>query len=338
MTTLILRTRADVHPEALRPAVVPTLSAGPIPQDTPQLALNPHTVQELLTCYAQECFPAKAPSTQKQYQIVFRALTRELGPMSLAELTPDVLRTWRQRLSTHYAPGTVRRWMDTFTAVLNFSVRDLEWLDTNPLHKVRKPPEGPGRTRFLSREELARLLRACQQSSCPYVHLVVELAVSTGARRQELQQLRWAEVDLERGVLRLMRTKNKTPRSVPIVGRALTMLQQHAIAPHRHPVWVFPRRDGQGGRRIEKPWYSARRRAGLEDFRFHDLRHTAASYLAMSGASLLEIAQILGHKTLRMTQRYSHLTDAHTAVVVQRMIHQFLTDDEAQEGAPDAQL
>lgn len=302
------------------------------------LTPHQHSVEDVLARYAQECFPAKALSTQKQYRFVFEALRRELGPMALGQLTPDVLRTWRERLSTCYAPGTVRRWMDTFSAVLTFAVRDLEWLGANPLHKVRKPPEVPGRTRFLSREELERLLRACQQSRCPYVHLLVVLAVSTGARRQELQQLRWAEVDLERQVLRLMRTKNKTPRSVPVVGHALTLLQQYAAAPHRHQVWVFPRKDGEGGRRITRAWYTARRRAGLHDFRFHDLRHTAASYLAMSGASLLEIAQILGHKTVRMTQRYSHLTDAHTAVVVQRMMHQFLTDLEAQEGAPHAAL
>src|SRR5262245_53923378 len=96
-------------------------------------------------------------------------------------------------------------------------------------------------------------------------------------------------------------------------------MRQHAKVRRIDTSLVFPRNDGQEPLDIRSAWEVARTNAGIENFRFHDLRHTAASYLAMSGASLAEIAEILGHKTLQMVQRYAHLSEAHTAAVVGRM-------------------
>ena len=140
------------------------------------------------------------------------------------------------------------------------------------------------------------------------------------------------DVDLERGLLRLVKTKNRQPRSVPLVGLALELLRAHAVTQRAGVDWLFPRADGQRPVLIEQAWRTARTRAGLVDFRFHDLRHTCASYLALNGATLLEIAEVLGHKKMDMTRRYAHLTDTHLRGVVDRMTRTVFGASE-QEGA-----
>ena len=297
---------------------------------------TPHTVEELIASYERDYLPIKAINTQIQYRIVFRSIRAEFGALPVTALTPDLLRQWRDRLRIRLAPGTVGRWLDTFGGLLNVAVRDYGWLAENPMRRVHKPPQPPGRVRFLSVDELARLLHACQSSGNPHLYLLVLLALSTGARKMELLRLQWGDIDLDHGFLRLAYTKNKERRAVPVTGLALTLLRQRALSPQS--VWVFPGPSRHAPMRFARAWYVARQRAGLRDFRFHDLRHTAASYLAMSGASLLEIAQVLGHKSLRMTQHYSHFTQEHTAAVVARMTSKFLTNDQATEGDPHGAL
>ena len=151
------------------------------------------------------------------------------------------------------------------------------------------------------------------------------LAIATGARKGELLGLRWRDVDWAWQQLVFHDTKNKERRTVPVRGEAWTRLEAWAGGVARiGPDWVFPRPDGRKPLDIRYAWEQARAQAGLEDFRFYDLRHSTASYLAMSGASLVEIAEVLGHKTLQMVRRYTHLSGAHTAGVVERMVGQFL--------------
>ena len=129
-------------------------------------------------------------------------------------------------------------------------------------------------------------------------------------RRSEIKRLTWAQVDLAKGIIILSETKNGEPRRVAVRGLALELLQQHAKVRRTDTNHVFP---SERSRKPGQPYQldgSVRRAvkaAGLENFRLHDLRHTCASYLAMNGASLLEIAEVLGHKTLQMVKRHSHL-------------------------------
>jgi integrase len=123
---------------------------------------------------------------------------------------------------------------------------------------------------------------------------VVVLALSTGTRKQELLGLSWREVDFRRERLLPLVTKTGEQRSVSLVGRALTELQALAKVRRLDKPLVFPRRDGRAPIDLRHAWQQAVRQADLQDFRFHDLRHSCASYLAMNGASLVEIAEILG--------------------------------------------
>jgi integrase len=114
-------------------------------------------------------------------------------------------------------------------------------------------------------------------------------------------------------------TRNGERRTVPLTGYTLDLLRQHARVRHIETDLLFPAYTNIKRRRIRDAWNNAVRCAGIADVHFHDPRHTAASYLAMNGASLLEIAEVLGHKTLAMVKRYAHLSEAHTRGVVERM-------------------
>jgi integrase len=131
-------------------------------------------------------------------------------------------------------------------------------------------------------------------------------------------------VDLGRGLLTFYDTKNGEPRSVPLTGQALEVIRAHAKVVRFDTPLVFPRQDGRRPVDIRYAWYEALKKAEIDQFRFHDLRHSAASYLAMSGASLVEIADVMGHKTLSMVRRYAHLSDQHTRSALDRMTQAFL--------------
>jgi integrase len=292
-------------------------------------------VAELLTYYIAEVLPTKAPNTRYQQTRFLAILAREYGHLPVTALTPAWLRCWRDQLLRRLKPDTVRQYMDSFSAVLTVAVHELAWLPAHPMHgrKVRKPPASRGRVRFLSPGEQARLLQACRASHKPGLYPLVVLALTTGARRGELLSLRWQAVDLDRGWLRLEQTKNQEPRAVPVPTVALALLR--AWRPNADDTaWGFPR-TSRAPWPYEYAWQVALLKAGLAgSFRFHDLRHTAASHLAMSGASLIEIAEILGHKTLAMVRRYSHFTQAHTQGIVERMAQQVVLTPLGREGGP----
>jgi len=230
------------------------------------------------------------------------------------------------------APATILRKIASFAAVLKVAQRDWGWIESSPLAQISKPSAGRGRVRFLSAEERERLLSACKESSLPTLHAIVILAISTGMRLGEIMSLRWELVDVQDrisiGHAQLLKTKNGERRGVSIAGAALAELRtiRRAVTEKKQSTTeltglLFPsqRLGGKKSIDIRRPWKVAVAKSGLVDFRFHDLRHSAASYLAMNGATPSEIAEILGHKTLSMVKRYAHLSPAHTAMVVERM-------------------
>jgi integrase len=135
----------------------------------------------------------------------------------------------------------------------------------------------------------------------------------------ELLTLKCQDVDLKRARIILHHTKNRQRRTIPLTGIALAEMKRLVPVRRLGTPFVFGSKDGTGPPDIWRPWKRALQEVEIEDFRFHDLRHSAASYLAMNGASLQEIGVLLGHKTLSMVQRYAHLSESHVASVVERM-------------------
>ena len=216
------------------------------------------------------------------------------------------------------SPATLNRYLAALSCALSYGVKSLGWIDINPVSRVEHKRENRGRVRYLSDIERERLLDAAKESRNKSLYTIIILAISTGARRMELLSLKWSDVDLKSGWAVLEHTKNGEMRGVPITGPALGLMR-NLYNNRKSDVWVFPNENNSGPCDIKRSWNTAVKRAGLSDFRFHDLRHTCASYLAMNGATPNEIAAVLGHKTLSMVRRYAHLSDAHKSSVVASM-------------------
>lgn len=215
---------------------------------------------------------------------------------------------------------TVDTYVMALSSLLTLATDEWGWMQANPCRKVKRLDAGKGRVRFLSEEERKALLAACKASTSRTLYPIVLLAISTGMRQGEILNLTWDRVDLNRGLVLLDETKNGERRSVPLAGKALDVMTEYKRVHRRvDTLLVFPSADGTKHAECRMAWSNAVKKAGVQNFRFHDLRHTAASYLAMNGASLIEIAAVLGHKTLNMVKRYSHLSEQHTAAVVARM-------------------
>lgn len=301
-----------------------------------------HTLDDLIDRYMRDVLPAKRDGHKQASQLNW--WKAQLGAYALADVTPALIAECRDRLADdpqkpgveRLSPATINRYLAALSHAFTIAVKEWGWLEDSPMRRVTKGKESRGRVRFLSDDERGRLLAECKSASSPALYPVLVLALATGMRQGEIMGLYWREpktppagawgvVDLNAGRIVLHATKNGERRVVPLVGHALECLKALAKVRRMDSDLVFPssNRPRKGGPvkpvDLRKPWETALKRAEIEDFHFHDLRHSCASYLAMSGASLAEIAETLGHKTLAMVKRYSHLSEAHTASVVTRM-------------------
>jgi integrase len=251
----------------------------------------------------------------------------EIGDLPLAQVTPASISDAKRKLLRKVSGPTANRYLAALSAVLKRASQEWQWLDANPVRRVAREKENRGRLRILSEKEKPRLMDACKGSKVPRLYPLVLSALTTGARQGELLRLKWKDVDLVNRQAVLHETKNRDRRMISFPGPAGDLLVQMSKTPHWSG-YVFASRQTRPARPPSFPskaWQEALEDAEIEDFRFHDLRHTAASYLAMSGATLAELATFLGHRSLAMVKRYSHLTEAHTAAVAQRMADRFLS-------------
>ncbi len=218
------------------------------------------------------------------------------------------------------SPATLNRYRSSLSCVFKAASDDWRMIKESPIPKVRKRKEPRGRVRFLSLDEKQHLLQASLNSTSPFLYTIVVLALATGMRKGEILNLQWSHLDLDKGRAILHETKNGERRTASLTGHALTILREYANRPrHFCSPYVFPSTFGSKSIQIRTSWLTAVQLARLSDFLFHDLRHTFASYLAMNGATLAEIAEALGHKTLAMVKRYAHLTEEHTRSIIAKM-------------------
>ena len=214
----------------------------------------------------------------------------------ISEITTKAIEEYKARRLETVKPATV----NTELALLkHMFTKAIEWgyVKQNPAKPVKLLKEPPGRLRYLTPEELTRLLDAC----APHLRPIVLMAVHTGMRRREILSLRWTDADLRKRTITLTKTKNNERRTIPIntlLADALRALPRHVESP-----FLFCDRDGHPYDRIDNGFRGACKRVGIVDFRFHDLRHTFASHLIMRGANLRSVQELLGHKTGKMTVR-----------------------------------
>jgi integrase len=208
--------------------------------------------------------------------------------------------------------ATVNRALALLRHLLRLAHEEWEVLDRVP--RIRLEREAEGRLRWLTPEEATRLLDACRESRNADLLDLVELALFTGMRRGELLGLTWERVDRARGVVLLDVTKNGRRREVPLNGRADAVLARRGASESTGLVFGTRRRD-----HFRTAWDLAVGRAKLADFRFHDLRHTFASWAVQAGATLQEVKDLLGHSSLAMVMRYAHLSPEHLRTAVARL-------------------
>jgi integrase len=216
--------------------------------------------------------------------------------------------------------ATVNRYIAALSACLTHGIKELQWLEKNPCERIKKPEESRGRVRFLSDDELVSLLQACRGHADLY--LAVLLSLTTGGRQGEVMSLRWEQIDFRRQVITLHETKNGERRSLPLVGEAFSLLKERSAVRNIKDDRIFPATEKAKKSEyidLRRPWEAALKSTGIKDFHWHDLRHTAASYLVMNGVSLVEVAKVLGHKTLAMVMRYSHLADGHIVATGEKL-------------------
>lgn len=307
----------------------------------PQLEAERHTLNDLFKRWEPELSPGRRHDVQAHLSWWREAL----GDKRLSEMTSATIRQQRDRLLREpytrskprkvvtltarrgptkppkvmlRGPGTANSYLATLSKALSTAVREYEWMPLNPCANIADLPIPAGRVRFLTDTERTKLLAACKEQSADLYALAV-CALCTGARSGELLSLRWPDVDLARQRAVLHKTKNADRRALALTGPALTVLKARHKARRIDTDLVFPHPGLKKPFDYAKQFNAALAAAGVKNFRFHDLRHTAASYLAMNGATTAEIAAVLGHKTLQMVKRYSHLSDTHVDSVVGRM-------------------
>jgi integrase len=298
-------------------------------QRIPTNEARKRTLAELVEAYLADETTRKLRGRAKLASMLGRWVD-ELGELYLAAVTKakvaevrNIMLKEKTYRGTLRSPATVNRYLQALGQAFNHGIRELEWIQENPVEKVKRGKEPAGRVRFLSDEEREALIEACKASPEERLYPLALLALATGARRGELLRLRWRDLDLARGAAVLHHTKNGEPRGVPVSGAALEFLRERSKLRRLDTDRIFAAVNGRAYF-PQSAWDKAVTAAELVDFTFHDLRHTAASYLAMSGATVSELAAILGHKSLSMVRRYTHMTASHTSGVVARMTERFL--------------
>lgn len=205
--------------------------------------------------------------------------------------------------------STANRHLGLLRTVFNVAVR---WgvVQRNPCDGVKKIQEPPPRERYLSLEETGKLLKALDEEWNPVMSSSIRLLLFTGLRLHEVLDLRWEDVNQELKSFRLRITKSGKSRIVypsSLAWAEIEKMRQHRLGTHP---FVFPGRNpNEQTTRPTRAFHEALTRAGIERIRIHDLRHTFASQMVQSGATLFEVQRVLGHTTPLMTQRYAHLTE-----------------------------
>jgi integrase len=231
-----------------------------------------------------------------------------LGAYALVHITHDLIGQERKILvDSARSPATINRYIAVLSSTLGYASKKLRWITGNPCRSILKLKENSGRDRILNDEETFFLLEACKQSKSSLLYPIVLFAITTGARRGEILKLEWRHVDLEKGIAFLTETKNGRPRSVALSD--LVIAELRALYEARNPLkaLVFASKTAFGRIDIKKSWMQAVKRAGLTDYHFHDLRHQFATLAAGQGASNVELASAMGHRTLSQLLRYSNL-------------------------------
>jgi integrase len=282
---------------------------------TPQLG-----AQDLGQFVSETYMPwAKANKrTWRNDEIIATQWAETFSGKTLREVSPLAIEKWKRdraqsitRRGTTRSPASVNLELAVLSRIYSFAM-ELEQAASNPCRKVRKLRVDNQRSRYLSADEETGLMGQLKGRR-KHLHVLVTLALGTGMRRGELLSLAWRQVDFLRGIIHVVNTKTARDRIIPLSQRVReTLIAQRAtqkgdlvFASRR----IAKRRAGEGLVDVKKGFVAACIDAGIEDFHFHDLRHTFATRLGDAGCNVTTIARLLGHSNIQMSMRYTHASD-----------------------------
>lgn len=256
------------------------------------------TLAELLDRYAKEVLPDKKDQKPCLYRI--KVVKKHLGHYAIAKLDSKILSRYRDARLKNLGEQSVRHELLLVSRVLNIAAK--EWgfhlPHDNPTSLIKLPKLARARSRRLKDEELRTLTEVLEGN--PVMLCLVQFALETGMRRGEIVSLLWKDIHIKERVAILTETKNGESRCVPLSSKAVRILGN---LPRRIDGKVF----GLQSDSISQAFNRACQKAGIEDLRFHDLRHEATSRFFEKGLNMMEVSSITGHKTLQMLKRYTHL-------------------------------
>ena len=248
----------------------------------------------------------------KSDEVIIGKLRMEFKGKNLDEISTWIIEKFKLKKVKKVTPTTVNRYLACLKHMYNLGI---DWgdIDKNPVIKVKFFKEPNPRVRYLITEEIERLLSEC----CDHLKPIVLCALHTGMRRGEILNLTWSNVDFRNNIIVLEETKSGRRREIPLSETLEAELKE--LKRLSKSEFVFVNSEGNKFRDNKKGFNAAVRRAGITDFRFHDLRHTFASTLVMNGETLNTVRELLGHQSMDMTLRYSHLSKSHKSKAVKVM-------------------
>jgi integrase len=252
----------------------------------------------------------KSPKTERVRVLFWK---REFGNRPIGQITRAELQDWQALKRQKNKPATVNRIMCRLRNMFNKAV-EWELLDESPMERLKFLLENNARLRYLSMEECDKLIQAC---IVPHMGAMVTLALHTGMRLGEIFNLKSGDLDFTTGSIVIRDSKNGQPRHIPMDSTVRDLLSGYI--PTSESPYIFPSASGGRLNTVQKAFRNARTRAEMPGLHFHDLRHTFASQWVMSGGDLYVLKDILGHKSIVMTQRYAHLSPAYKRSMVDRM-------------------
>ena len=267
------------------------------------------TFKDLMGRLMKEHAPKVSGSMQRSYASSLKHLIPFFGESSLLSVTRKKISKYKVlRKNEGAKPATINRELAMVSKAFTLALEDWEWISGNdkPFSKMSYEKENNERDRWLSEEEEKRLL----ENSPEWLREIIIFVLNTGLRQGELLSLEWNRVNLFRKTVLIQKTKNGKPKTVPLNRKAMDVIAPKSEAKVRKLKndFVFVSSHGTKIDRhnLRRAFNNATRKAGIEDFTFHDLKHCFCTKLAQLGVDQYKIAKLVGHEDIRMTQRYSH--------------------------------
>ena len=269
-----------------------------------------YTYEELIERFKREYMPSLEPTTSRRYKSCLTHLNKFFTGMTLNLITSDNLSTYfSNRRNEGAMPSTVNKERNLISKAFNLAIKPWKMAKVNPCNDVPREKENNEVIRWLTPEEEERLLEESQGYLSNQLPDIITLDLNTGMRQMETLSLNWRKnVDMTNKVISVYDTKNKESRSIPMNDVVYDILSKRSRVVSVSGL-VFNTSEGTmiSPRNLVREFYKVRKKAGIPDFRFHDLRHTFATRLVQTGVDIYTVAKLLGHKDLKSTKRYAHL-------------------------------